>query len=54
VDQEFSDYRDVDGIQVPFMIRTSTNGVLQSEVRVQTVEFNVAMDDALFRMPKGS
>jgi outer membrane lipoprotein-sorting protein len=54
LEQEFDDYRDVDGIQWPFRTRTSTNGVLQSEIKVEKVEFNVKMDDALFRVPKGS
>jgi len=52
LDQELSDYRDHDGIKVPFLIRTLTNGVLQSEMHVQTVEFNVKLDDALFKVPK--
>jgi len=54
LDQEFLDYRDVEGIKVPFLIRASTNGVVQSEITVQKVEFNTKMDDTLFRMPKGS
>ena len=54
LEQEFDDYREVDGIQWPFRTRTSTNGVLQSEIKVEKVEFNVKMDDALFRVPKGS
>jgi hypothetical protein len=53
VDQEFFDYRDVEGVKVPFLIKTLTNGVLQSEIRVQTVQLNVPVDDAMFRMPKG-
>jgi len=53
LDQEISDYRDQDGIKVPFLIRTLTNNVVQSELKVQTVEFNVKVDDALFKVPKG-
>jgi outer membrane lipoprotein-sorting protein len=53
LDQEMSDYRDQDGIKVPFLIRTLTNGVVQSELKVQKVEFNVKLDDALFKVPKG-
>ena len=33
------------------LIKQFTNGVPQSEIRVQTVEFNVRIDDALFKMP---
>lgn len=53
VDQAFSDYRDVEGVKVPFVIKTLLNGVEQSEIRVQTVQFNLPLDDAMFRMPKG-
>jgi len=28
------------------------NGVLQSELIVDKVEFNIAMDDGMFRLPK--
>ena len=53
LEQELSDFRTVDGVTIPFTIRMLTNGVPQSEIRVQSVEFNLAMDDAIFRMPKG-
>lgn len=53
IEQELSDYRDVEGIKIPFLIRTSANGVRQGEIRVEKVEFNVKVDDAIFRMPKG-
>ena len=54
LEQVFADYREVDGIQVPFVIRTLVNGVQQSEIRLKQVEFNVKMDDTMFRVPKGS
>ena len=53
VEQELLDYRDVDGVKVPFLIRTTVNGVLQGEMKVEKVEFNLRIDDAMFRMPKG-
>jgi len=53
LEQEFSDYRTVDGITLPFTIRMLTNGNPQSEMKVQSVEFNVQLDDAIFRMPRG-
>ena len=53
LEQELSDYRTVNGVTVPFHIRMLVNGVPQSEIRVKTVEFNVTLDDAIFRMPKG-
>lgn len=51
-DQELSDYREQNGIKVPFLVRTLMNGVLQSELKVQTVEFDVKLDDALFKVPR--
>ena len=53
LEQELSDYRRVEGVMVPFNIRLLVNGVPQSEMKVKTVEINVPMDEAIFRMPKG-
>jgi outer membrane lipoprotein-sorting protein len=53
IEQELSDYRDVEGIKIPFLIRTTANGVRQGEIKVEKVEFNVKIEDAIFRMPKG-
>lgn len=53
LEQEFSEYRAVEGVTIPFVIRTLTNGVPQGEIRVETVQFNVPVDDAIFRMPRG-
>lgn len=54
LEHELLDYRDVDGtgIKQPFLIRTLVNGAMQSEIKVQSIEFNVKMDDSLFRIPK--
>ena len=53
LETELSDYRPVSGVMVPFQIRMLMNGVPQSEMKVKTVEINVEMDEAIFRMPKG-
>ncbi len=53
MEQEFSDYRDVEGIKIPFVVRTFMNGVKQGELRLEKVEFNLKLDDAMFKMPKG-
>jgi outer membrane lipoprotein-sorting protein len=53
IEQELADYREVEGIKIPFVIRTFANGVKQGEIRLEKVEFNVKIDDAIFRMPKG-
>jgi outer membrane lipoprotein-sorting protein len=53
IEQELADYREVEGIKIPFVIRTFANGVKQGEIRLEKVEFNIKIDDAIFRMPKG-
>ena len=49
-DMEFSDYRTVNGVRVPHLIRIMQNGGLLGELRVAKVEFNVPIDDALFKV----
>jgi outer membrane lipoprotein-sorting protein len=49
-DAEFSDYRTVNGVQVAHLMRIFSNGTLQGELRVATVEFNVPIDAALFKV----
>lgn len=48
---EMSDYRAVDGRQIPFKTKQSQNGVTVTTVMLDKVEFNVQADDSLFRMP---
>lgn len=50
-EQEMADYRSVDGIMMPFSIRTLFNGASRSEITVKTVEFNVAVPEAAFAAP---
>ena len=52
MEQELSDYREVEGIKIPFRVRLMQNGVVQSEIKVDKVEFNVKVEDSLFRIPK--
>jgi len=47
---EVSDYRDVNGIKVPFRMRT-TSSVQTVTIALTTVEHNVKVDEALFRKP---
>jgi outer membrane lipoprotein-sorting protein len=42
-----SDYRSVDGIKVPFVV-TNTSSVQTLTIRLEKVEHNVAIDDAMF------
>lgn len=48
---EFSDYREVDGRMVPFSIRQRVNGTVMASTTIDKVEFNVPVDDSVFRMP---
>lgn len=49
---EFSNYKQVDGITVPFHIRQLHNGQLMVEVTYDEYQFNSLMADSLFSMPK--
>jgi outer membrane lipoprotein-sorting protein len=49
---EMSDYRNVDGRQVPFSTRQLVNGKVMAAIALDRVEFNVPIDEAIFRMPK--
>jgi outer membrane lipoprotein-sorting protein len=49
---DLSDYRDVDGIKVPFTVKQTVNGTPVSQLTVEKVEFNAPIDDAIFKMPK--
>jgi outer membrane lipoprotein-sorting protein len=52
LEQRYSDFRDVDGLKVPFSIQTFINGTEQATVKVDKVEFNAKFDDSVFKMPK--
>jgi hypothetical protein len=47
----YSDYRSVDGIQIPFSFSTIRNGVVESEVDVRRVTFNIGVYDSFFQIP---
>jgi outer membrane lipoprotein-sorting protein len=51
---EFSDYRDVDGRMVPFAIQQRVNGNVMSSTTLGKVEFNVPVEDSVFRKPSTS
>lgn len=52
IENELSDYRDVNGIKMPFMMRTLSNGAVLGQIAVDTIEVNPRIDDAIFKMPK--
>jgi len=49
--QSFSDYREVDGVMIPF--KTVSNNIANGDivVRVMDVKFNVEIPDSVFRKP---
>jgi hypothetical protein len=47
---ELSDYREVDGVKIPFKIRVSS-AVQSFTITVTKVEHNTKIDDALFSKP---
>jgi outer membrane lipoprotein-sorting protein len=49
-ESEMSDYRSVGGVMVPHLIKVSQAGQLQAELRITKVEFNIPLDDALFKV----
>jgi len=51
VEERYSDYRLVDGLQVPFKAEVHRNGLPLVERVVRTIEFNVPLDAALFTKP---
>lgn len=52
VTTDLSDYREVDGLRVPFTMKQSMNGNPVAQISIEKVEFNVPIDDELFRMRK--
>ncbi len=48
--EDFSDYRDVQGVKVPFQVKsTQPNAVL--DYKAEKIEFNVPVDDSKFSRP---
>jgi outer membrane lipoprotein-sorting protein len=51
IETELADYRPEDGILVPHTVRNMMNGQAMLTMSVDKIEFNVPMEDALFKMP---
>ena len=51
VESVISDYQPVDGVMVPHKVQTLVGGNTQATVTIETVEFNVPIEDAQFKMP---
>ena len=53
VETELADYRRIDGRMVPFRTKQSSNGQLVGEMTLESIEFNLPLDDTLFHFPAG-
>jgi hypothetical protein len=51
VDTELAVYRPVDGVMVPHSVRNLMNGQPMLTMSVEKVEFNLPVEDTLFKMP---
>ena len=47
----FSDFKPVDGRMVPFAVTQFVNGNQVLDMKFQKIEFNVPVDEAIFKMP---
>ncbi len=54
IDNELSDYRDVNGLKLPFMLRTLSAGMFLGQIAVDSIEINPKIDDAIFKLPKAA
>jgi outer membrane lipoprotein-sorting protein len=50
---DLSDFRDVDGVKVPFAI-TASSAIQRSSITITKVEHNTKVDEALFSKPPGA
>jgi len=52
MEMRFSDFKTVEGRTVPFTVTQFVNGTQMGQMKFDRVEFNVPVDDAIFKMPK--
>ncbi|HEY0872381.1 MAG TPA: DUF4292 domain-containing protein [Vicinamibacterales bacterium] len=52
MEMRFSDFKEVEGRMVPFTVTQFLNGQRVGQMNYEKVEFNVPMDESIFRMPK--
>jgi hypothetical protein len=53
METRFSDYRNIDGRMIPFAMTQTLNGAPVAQIKLERIEFNVPLEDALFKLPKG-
>lgn len=47
---KFGDYRTVDGLTMPYSMQSYAASMMVSEMKIDKIEFNVKLDDALFKI----
>lgn len=52
MEMTFADYRSVDGMTVPFSVKSSAAGMTLSELKLDKVEFNVTLPPDAFKIKK--
>ncbi len=50
-EERYDDYRDIDGILCPFMLKTLINEQVITTITVDSYEFDIPIDDSIFRKP---
>ncbi|RLD60750.1 MAG: hypothetical protein DRJ05_04065 [Bacteroidetes bacterium] len=48
----YGNYKDMDGIIVPFSIESKMNGQTQSQVTIETINYDMDVDETSFAMPQ--
>ena len=51
VETNFSDYREVEGIQNAFKIENISNGMTAAQITFDKIEYNLPVDDTIFKRP---
>ncbi|MCI0614958.1 hypothetical protein L0244_18355, partial [bacterium] len=51
VDTLLSDYEEVSGLMVPFSVYVKTGDRLLNQITWENVEFDVPIDESMFKMP---
>jgi outer membrane lipoprotein-sorting protein len=51
VETELSNFKSIDGIMIPHVMKQTVNGTPVAQMTVEKIEFNAPIEDSLFRMP---
>jgi len=50
IETQFGDYRTVEGMTMPYSIKTVAAGMTLNEMKLEKIEVNVKLDDAIFKI----